>query len=86
MDGAAEVLVIILAIVLTIFLIVGIIFAVLLIKLTKTLHRLADRAEHVVGNVESAASAIKNAAGPLAVGKFLVNIADSVINKKKGKR
>jgi sensor c-di-GMP phosphodiesterase-like protein len=85
MDGATEVLIIILSVVLTIFLLVSIVAAVLLIKLTRTLHRMADKAEHVVDNVESAATAFKNAAGPLAVGKFLVNIAESVIKKKKGK-
>ncbi len=85
MDGAAEVLVIILSVVLTIFLIVAIILTIILIKLGKVLQRIAGKAEGLVDNVETAAAAFKNAAGPLAAGKFLMNIADMVIKKRKGK-
>lgn len=86
MDGAAEVLVIILSVVLTIFLILGIILTVVLIKLSKSLQRIADKADGVIGNVEAAASAFRNVAGPLAAGKFIVNIADAVFKKKGGKK
>lgn len=86
MDGAAEVLVIILAVVLTVFLVLGIILTVILIKLSKSLQRIAEKADGVVGNVEAAAAAFRNVAGPLAAGKFFVNIAEAVFKKKGGKK
>lgn len=85
MEGATEVLVIILSVFLAIFLILGIALTILLIRISRAIQRIADRAEGLVGNVESAATAFRNAAGPMAVGKFLVNIAEMVIKKKKGR-
>lgn len=78
-----EILVVILSVFLAIFLVLGIILTIILIKLTRTINRVAEKAEGVVGNVSAAASAFKNAAGPLAAGKFLVNIVETVLNKKK---
>lgn len=84
---AFEILIIILSVVLTIFLIIAIILSIVLIKLTRSIKRVADRAENVVGNVESAASAFRGAAGSLAAGKFLTNIFDLVSkSKKKGRK
>lgn len=83
MEGAAEVLVIILSAVLALFLVLGIALFIMLIRLTRTISRMAEKAEHVAGNVESAAAAFKNAAGPLAAGKFLVNVAEMFIKKKR---
>lgn len=85
MEGATEILVIILSVFLAIFLILGIILIVLLIRISKAIQRVADRAEGLIGNVETAATAFKNVAGPLATGKFLVNIAEMVF-KKKGRK
>lgn len=84
--GAEEILIIILAVTLTVFLIVSIILTVILIKLTRSLKRVADKAEGLVGNVESAAAAFSGVAGKVATGKFLVNVADLVMNRKKGKK
>ena len=86
MENATEILVIILSSFLALFLLLGLILTVMLIRLTKTISRVAEKAEGAVGNVEAAASVLKNAAGPLAAGKFLVNIADLFVNKTKGKK
>ncbi len=80
-----EILVIILSVFLAIFLILGIILSVILIKLSKTIRRLAEKADGVVGNVEAASAALKNVAGPLAAGKFAMNIIDTVLKNKKRK-
>lgn len=85
MDGAAEVLVIILSVFLAIFLVVGIVLSIALIKLTRTIKQVAEKAQGVVGNVEAASAALKNVAGPLAAGKFVVNIFDAVMKHKKGR-
>ena len=83
MENAETYLVIILSVTLTIFLIVGIFLLSFLIKLTKKLREIADTAQIVVDNVESASETLKKAAGPMAAGKFLVNIAEAFFNRKK---
>lgn len=85
MENAAEVLVIILSVFLAIFLILGIVLTIALIRLTQTIKRVAETAENAMGNVKAATATFKNAAGPLAAGKFVVNIVDSVLSKRKGK-
>jgi pilus assembly protein TadC len=83
MQDAETILVIILSVTLTIFLIVGIVLVVSLVRLTKTLNSVAEKAQEVVSNVESASEVLKKAAGPVAVGKFIMNISD-LFKKKKG--
>lgn len=85
MEEASTILVIILSSVLSVFLIVCIIFVIALVKLTKKVQEIADKADHVASNVESVSEAFRNAAGPLAAGKVIMNIVDMVTNKgKKG--
>ncbi|MDQ3065411.1 MAG: hypothetical protein M3Q36_04035 [bacterium] len=50
----------------------------------KVLNRIAVKADEVVNNVESATEVLKKAAGPLAIGKLLMNVVNVV--SKKGKR
>ncbi len=84
MQDAETVLVIILSVTLTVFLIIGIILLTFLVKLAKTLNEIASKAQDVVGNVESASEILKNAAGPIAMGKLLVGVAD-IFKTRKGK-
>lgn len=83
MENATEILIIILSVVLTLFLIVSIVLAVILIKLARSIRQIAEKADGVVGNVEAASAALKNVAGPLATGKFVMNIVDMVLKKKR---
>lgn len=85
MEDAATILIIILASVLSIFLVVAIVLAVKLIALIKILNNVALKAGEVVDNVETAAATLRKAAGPFAVGKFLMNIANVVSNRKRGR-
>lgn len=80
-----EILVVILSVFLALFLILGITLSIILIKLSKSIKRIAEKADGVVGNVEAASAALKNVAGPLAAGKFVMNIVDTVLKSKKGK-
>lgn len=84
MENAESILVIIVSVTLTLFLLVAIVLAVLLIKLIQRLRHIADTADSVVNNVEAASEILKNSAGPLAVAKFMANIADVVMKRKKG--
>jgi hypothetical protein len=83
MENAETVLVIILSVTLTVFLIVAIVLIVSLIKLSKILREIAEKARVAVDNVEAATLMLKKTAGPLAIGKFLTNIIDVIINRKK---
>ncbi len=83
MENAETILVIILSITLAIFLVVSIVLGIWLTRLVKTLNQVALKAQEIVDNVETASEVLKKAAGPLAVGKFLINIAD-LIKKRKG--
>lgn len=80
-----EILVVILSVFLALFLILGITLSIILIKLSKSIKRIAEKADGLVGNVEAASAALKNVAGPLAAGKFVMNIVDTVLKSKKGK-
>ncbi len=84
MENAESILVIIVSVTLTLFLLVAIVLAVLSIKLIQRLRHIADTADLVVNNVEAASEILKNSAGPLAVLKFMANIADVAMKRKKG--
>jgi uncharacterized protein YoxC len=86
MENAETILVIILSTTLAIFLVLGIILISALIKLTSKMREIANTAQQVADNVESASEVLKNTAGPLAAGKILVNIADAVFKKRRGGR
>ena len=85
MENAQTILVIVLASFLALFLLLGIVLTVKLIQVVNRLKEVAEKARDVADNVEAAAEMIKKTAGPLAVGRFLVNIADVVMKRKKGK-
>jgi cell shape-determining protein MreC len=85
MDTAQSILVIILSSFLAIFLILSIVLAAALIKLVKKMQTVADKAHDIVDNVESAADMFRKTAGPLALGRFFVNVYETVSKHKKKK-
>lgn len=85
MNTAEQILVVILSSFLALFILLGIILIVKLIHLTDKLKEIADTAHEVANNVEAASEMLKKTAGPLALGKFFVNIADTVMKHKRGK-
>lgn len=85
MDTAEKILVIILSSFLGIFLFFGIILLVALINLTKKMQLVADKAHEIADNVENVSDMFKKTAGPLAFGKFFVNMAETVAKHKRGK-
>lgn len=86
MSSAAEILVIILAIVLSVFLIVGIILVIYLIRLSAEIRRIASTAQHAVSSVESAVSGMSRLTSPLfiaeMVGKYIKKFTKT---SRKGK-
>lgn len=85
MDNAETILVIFLSTFLAFFLFLAVLLTINLLRLVKKLNQIADTAGEIVDNVESASETLKKAAGPLATGKFLLNIADLVMKTRKGK-
>ncbi|MDB5160273.1 MAG: hypothetical protein JWO99_536 [Candidatus Saccharibacteria bacterium] len=86
MDSAAEILVIILAVVLSVFLIVGIILIIYLIRLSAEIRRIAQSAAHAVGSVEHAVTGISKLTSPIfiaeLVGRYIKKFAKT---SRKGK-
>lgn len=85
MNTSERVLVVILSGFLAIFLLLSIMLLIKLLQITKQLKEIADKAREVADNVESASEMFRKTAGPLALGRFFVNIADNVMKHKRGK-
>jgi len=86
MDSAAEVLVIILAVVLSVFLIVGIILVIYLIRLSAEIRRIAKSAQHTMSSVESAVSGVSRLTSPIFIAEILSKyIKKFVKNSRKEK-
>lgn len=85
MENAETILVIFLSSFLALFLLLGVVLIVNLIRLVRKINEVAEAAGEIVQNVESASELFKKAAGPMAAGKFLVNIADMVMKHRKDK-
>lgn len=71
MSSAAEVLVIILAIVLSVFLIVGIILVIYLIRVSAEIRRIAQSAQKTVDHIETTVGDISRMASPIFLGQLL---------------
>lgn len=67
MDGAAGVLVVILAITLAVFLVLSIVLMVLLIRVTQQIKHITESAERTVTQMEDATRNISRVTTPLAV-------------------
>jgi len=86
MSSAAEILVIILAVVLSVFLIVGIILVIYLIRLSAEIRRIAKSAQNTISTVESAVAGVSKLTSPI----FIAEIVGRYIKKftktsRKGK-
>lgn len=83
MNGAEQVLVIILSSFLALFLLLGIITLVLSIKLLKQLRQITAHAEHIAEKAEAVTEMVGKAAGPMAIGKLLFGVIESVRSQTK---
>jgi type II secretory pathway pseudopilin PulG len=81
MNTATEVLVIITSSILVVFLIVAIVLAVLVIRVTAKIKKVANSAEVVAENIGKATRGMGRASTPL----FFVNLLRGLVNNKKGK-
>ena len=84
MDGAAQLLLIIVSSVLSVFLVALIIALVFLIQLLRRVKKLSERADHVADSVEAAANAFQKTAAPLAVFKFVSSVVKNINKSRRG--
>ena len=84
MDTAMQVLVIIVSATLTLFLILAAVTLIAILRLIKSIRRVTDKAEQLVDKAEMVGEIFGKAAGPVAVGRLITNVADHVF--KYGKK
>lgn len=85
MDTAFKVLVIIVSAALSLFLLGAIIATIKIIQLIKSLKRISEKAEKIVDSAEAVGEFFHRSAGPVALGKFIANITETVMHHKKHK-
>ena len=85
MNTSEQILVIILSSFLALFLALAIALTVSLLRLSKKINVIADKAHDIADKVDSVSDMFKKTAGPLAFGKFFVNMAEAVAKHKKEK-
>lgn len=78
MNGAEQVIAIILSSFLAIFLLLGIVTLVFTIKLIKQLRQITAHAENIAERAEAVSEFVGKTAGPVAIGKLLLGIIESV--------
>jgi hypothetical protein len=85
MDGAERILVVILSSALAVFLLLAIAATILVIQILNHIKRVAERAEEIANKAEAVTEFFQKTAGPMAIGRFLTNIADAVFQKRSEK-
>lgn len=81
-----DILVIILSVTLAVFLILGIFVMAYLVKFSKNLKEISDKAKTLVDDASSVVGTMKKAAGPAVVAKFVADqISNAVKNHSKTK-
>jgi len=85
MNTAEQILVIMLSAFLALFIGMSIALVASLLKLSKKMNEIADKAHEIVDKVENVSDMFKKTAGPLAFGKFFVNMAEAVAKHKREK-
>ena len=83
MNTAMEVLVIIVSATLTLFLLLAIVVLVFLLKVLHSIRRITQKAEAIADKAEMVGEFFGKAAGPVAIGRLITNIADNVFKHNK---
>ncbi len=84
-DASLKILVIILATTLALFLVLAIIVMINLIQVAAALKRISRKAEEIADKAEAVTDFFDRASTPMALGRFLSNIAETVSKHKRGK-
>ncbi len=82
MNGAERILVVILSSALAVFLLLSIVAVILVIKILNHVKKAAEKAEHIADQAGAVTEFFQKAAGPVAIGRFLANIAEAAFQKR----
>lgn len=85
MESSETILVIILASALAVFLVLAIIAAVKIIQILDQIKRICEKAENLAEKAEAVGDFFQKSAGPIAIGRFVANMAETVFQKKQYK-
>lgn len=80
-----DILVIILSTMLALFLLLSIIALVYIVKITKNIKEISDKAKSLVDNAESFAETMKKSAAPAVVAKFVAEQVSNAVKKHNKK-
>lgn len=69
-----------------IFLLLAIAVLIMALKLMKELKKIAQKAEKLADSAEAVGEFFRKSAGPVALSKFLANIADTVMKHKQARK
>lgn len=83
METTFDFLVVILSAALAIFLFLAIIAVIKCIQVLNKLKRITDKAESLADKAESVSEMFTKAAAPLAIGRLLARMADTIFSKQK---
>jgi hypothetical protein len=81
-----RVLVIILSTTLMIFLLLAILATVKVIQILDHIKKITEKAESIADKAEAVGDFFQKSAGPLAVGRLITNLAETVFQNKRSKK
>lgn len=84
-DASLKILVVILSATLALFLILAIVAVIKVIQVFSSLKRITTKAEEIADKAEAVTDFFEKSAAPLALTRFLTNVADVVSKHKKTK-
>ena len=82
---AERLLIIILSSTLAIFLILAIIVAVLVVQILRHIKHITEKAESIADKAEAVSEFFERGVGPMAIGRLITNISETIF-KKTGKK
>ena len=80
MEKASEILLIVVSSALTVLLLLLIGVAIKVMQLVQSLKRISEKAERFVASAESIGEFVKHTSNPVALGKFVYNISQSILH------
>ncbi|MDB5164076.1 MAG: hypothetical protein JWS12_694 [Candidatus Saccharibacteria bacterium] len=81
-NTSLKILVIVLSAVLALFLILSIVVVIRVIQLVNALKRIVEKAERLTNKAEDVADFFRSSATPVAIGRLLANIHETVFKRK----
>lgn len=82
MNGYEQFLVVILATFLAIFLVLAIVLTVLMIKVTRSVRRITEKAESLANKAEAVGEFFEHAAAPMALGRAMAAVVEKFFNSR----